>query len=308
MLLNEKAFIELSEHINDFENGRSSHWRHEQKKFSFDLNSFNDVGPMGTFSKSQGMIPTIAHFVLQLPFRLYGIRFKHFRRIDMMARSIAARQNRQYDLDLLRHTLTLAFLRKYLDLENTIDPFCVIGDGYANMSSIILGSIPESRVIIVNLNKSLMVDLICLKKGLPNLNFVLVRSREELDEALKTDNVRAILIGADNAGILENISLSVAINIESMMEMDPPIIEEYFRLLRSGSQTKTAFYCCNLEQKKFSGEGVSKFFDYPWRESDEILVDDTCPWTKFRYGNTPPFYTRRDQDLHRLIFLTNSDQ
>jgi len=308
MLLNGQAFDELGVHVDDIENGRSSHWRHEQNNFKFDQNSFSDVGPMGTFSTSQGIGPTIAHFLLQLPFRLFGFRFKHFASIDKTARSITRRQGRQYDLDMLRHTLTLAFLRTHMDLNNTTDPICVIGDGYANMSSVILGSMPQSRVIIVNLNKSLIVDLICLRKGFPDLNYALARSSEELGEALLADNIRVIAISADNAGILKNASLSLAINIESMMEMDPPVIEEYFRLLRSGRTEKVAFYCCNLEHKQFSGEGVSDFFKYPWRDNDEILVHETCPWTKFRYGNVPPFFTRRAPDLHRLVYLEKLDQ
>ena len=304
MLLNETAFNALSARADDFEEGRSSHWRHEQNNFKFDQNSFSDVGPMGTFSQAQGLVPTIAHFVLQLPFRLYGLRFRHFISIDKTARTITRRQGRQYDLDMLRHTLTLAFLRAHLELENTTDPICIIGDGYANMSSVIIGSMPQSRAILVNLNKSLIVDLICLRKAFPDLSFALVKSPEELGEALSMDNLRVIAISANNAGVLEDAGFSLAINIESMMEMDPPVIEEYFRILRSGSKEHSAFYCCNQEHKQFSGDGTSNFFDYPWRDTDEILVDGTCPWTKFRYGNALPFFTRRTPDLHRLIYLS----
>lgn len=303
MLLNEEAFKALSARVDDFEEGRSSHWRHEQNSFIFDEDSFSGVGPMGTFSQSRGLTPSVAHFLLQLPFRLYGLRFRRFVAIDKTARTITRSQGRQYDLDMLRHTLTLAFLCAHLDLDNATDPVCIIGDGYANMSSVILGSIPQSRVVLVNLNKSLIVDTICLKKAFPELGFALVSSPEELAEALSMDSLRIILISANNAGMLEGASFSLAINIESMMEMDPSVIEEYFRILRSGGKEKLAFYCCNLERKKFSGDGTSSFFDYPWRDADEILVDGTCPWTKFRYGNTPPFFARRTPDLHRLVYL-----
>jgi len=306
MLLNDDAFNEVASHVDDFEEGRSSHWTHEQKTFRFDKDSFSDVGPMGTFSQSQGLVPTVAHFFFQLPFRLIGLRYKHFLSIDGIARRIAKAQNRQYDLDLLRHVLTLAFLRKHLNLETETDPICIIGDGYANMASVILGALPKSRVILVNLNKSLIVDLVCLRKAFSEINCALARTPEELDEALSSENVRVVAIGANDAGILTGNNLSLAINIESMMEMDPPIIQEYFDLLRSCPGGKTAFYCCNQEFKQFSGEGTSNFHEYPWSKEDEILHHGLCHWTIFRYGNTPPFYSRRVPDLHRLVYLNNS--
>lgn len=75
MLLNEDAFDELVSRLDDFEEGRSSHWQHEQNQFSYDQESFHDVGPMGTFSTASGIVPTVAHFVFQLPFRLLGVTF-----------------------------------------------------------------------------------------------------------------------------------------------------------------------------------------------------------------------------------------
>ena len=304
MLLNDDAFDEIASRVDDYEQGRSSHWKHEQNAFTFDKDFFSDVGPMGTFSQSQGLVPTLAHFVFQIPFRLMGLRYKYFFTIDRAARRVANMQKRQYDMDLMRHVLTLAFLRTHLDLENKTNPICIIGDGYANMASVILASLPKSRVIIVNLNKSLIVDLVCLRKAFPDLNCALARTPEEFAEAISTDSVRVIAVGANDAGILGGEKLALSINIESMMEMDQPIIESYFNIMRSGPGKMTIFYCCNLEHKQFSGEGTSNFYDYPWRDDDEIIVHEIAPWTKFRYGNTFPFYNRRAEALHRLVHLT----
>lgn len=306
MLLNDAAFDKLSSRVEEFEGGRSSHWRHEQTAFTFDQNAFSGVGPMGTFSQSKGLLKTAAHYFFQIPFRLYGQRYKNFRHIDQVARQIANRQGRQYDLDLLRHTLTLAFLQTHLELQKKKNTICVIGDGFANMSSVILGATPQNKVILVNLVKSLIVDLICMRKAFPDLTYALVDTPEGLLEAMQNDDVQAILIGANNADILTGADLDLAINIESMMEMSPSIIQDYFDILRSGHKSKIAFYCCNLEFKQFSGEGTSNFFEYPWQAADDILIHETCPWTIFRYGNTPPFYAKRDKDLHRLVYLQSS--
>jgi putative sugar O-methyltransferase len=255
-----------------------------------------------------GLVPTLAHYILQIPFRIFAWRFKQFSAIDKVARNIARCQNRQYDLDLLRHTLTLAFLEKHLTPDYATSPVCIIGDGYANMSSVILGHAPQSRVVLVNLAKSLMVDLVCLKKAFPEETHALVRTKQELQQALYETDIRIILICANDAQILKGTDLSLAINIESMMEMDPPIIEMYFDLLRSTPKGNLPFYCCNLEHKQFSGEGTSCFHDYPWQDTDEILVHELCPWTKYRYGNTPPFFSKRTPDLHRLAYLCRAEK
>jgi len=308
LLTNGAAFDELAAALDAYEEGRSSHWRHEQNAFDFSEGSFSGVGPMGTFSQSQGAIATIAHLIFQIPFRLFGLRYRHFLSIDKAARKTARRQGRQYDLDLLRHTLTLGFLRKHLDLEQERAPVCIIGDGYANMSSVVLGSLPNSRVILVNLAKSLMVDLICLQQAFPGESYALVRTAGELARAIDDPMLRIILVGANDAPILAGADISLAINIESMMEMDSPIIQSYFDLLRSTSRGTLPFYCCNLEHKIFSGEGTSNFYDYPWQNTDTILVHGVCPWTKIRYGNTPPFFARRIPDLHRLVYLSRPEQ
>lgn len=305
MLLNKDAFDEVSARINDFEEGRSSHWRHEQNAFEFDETSFSDVGPIGTFSTSSGVVPTVAHFVFQIPYRLYGLGYRYFLPISRAARAIARRQSRQYDLDLLRHVLTLAFLRKHMGKKILDGPICIIGDGYANMASVILATMPESKVILVNLNKTLLVDLICLRRGFPEIDYALARSQAELDEALNS-GIRVIAVSANDASILRGKQMALSINIESMMEMDPPIIAEYFDIIRSAPGDGAMFYCCNQEFKRFSGEGTSNFHEYPWQDDDQILVDGVCTWTKIRYGNTFPFYGRRRPDLHRLVNLKTS--
>jgi len=189
-----------------------------------------------------------------------------------------------------------------MDIEQSRAPVCIIGNGYANMSSVILGSMPISRVILVNLAKSLMVDLICLKKAFPETIYALVYSVDDLSKALADSKIRIILVEANNSSILNGADLSLVINIESMMEMDPPVIQAYFDILRSSANKTLPFYCCNLEHKIFSGEGTSNFHDYPW-DDDDILVEGICPWTKVRYGNTPPFFAKREHDLHRLVYL-----
>jgi putative sugar O-methyltransferase len=235
------------------------------------------------------------------------LKYRHFISTDATARKIARRQGRQYDLDLLRHAITLAFFRTHLNIENEPDPMCIIGDGYANMSTVILGALPKSRVILVNLNKTLIVDLICLRKGLPDINYALVRNEQELEEALNIKNIRAIAITADDAQLIEKADISVAVNIESMMEMDPSTTSNYFQYLRNCGGDTTAFYCNNNEEKILPDGTASRFFEYPWHDKDLYLLDERCPWRKYKYGFNPPlFYKRCRHNPHRLAILAKS--
>ena len=175
------------------------------------------------------------------------------------------------------------------------------------MASVILESLPQSKVVLINLAKSLLVDFVCLRKAFPHLKIALVRTRKELEESLFNEEIRATILVANDSDILMGCKFSLAINIESMMEMDPPEIERYFNILRSASDNEMPFYCCNLEKKLFSGgKGSSCFYDYPWAEDDKIILHETCPWTRIRYGNTFPFIFKREADLHRLTILKQS--
>ena len=92
-----------------------------------------------------------------------------------------------------------------------------------------------------------------------------------------------------------------------MQEMDPPVIEGYFRILRRNQADRTLFYCCNKALKKFKDGPEIRFDGYPWHADDEILVDGISPWSQVFYSKTPPFWHRRaggDRATpHRLVYL-----
>ena len=70
------------------------------------------IGPIGAVSIKVAFPYKIMHWILQIPFRLMGIKLKGFWAIDKMAKGIAERQGRAYDCDLMRHTLTMAMLKE----------------------------------------------------------------------------------------------------------------------------------------------------------------------------------------------------
>jgi len=315
MLINEQAIEEVARRLDRIDTSASSHWRlddrdraeHPLKKdpfaFTYGPDGFAAIGPIGAISTKRGPAYRLAHRLLQVPTRAIGRRFATFAGIDRTAAAIAERQGRVYDKDLLRHALTLALLRRHLDLETETDPIAVIGDGFANMASLILACLPTSRVILVNLTKALLVDMAFAFKVLPGAGMALVRDGREMDEAMRRTDVRVFAVGADSAPLLADVPVALGINILSMMEMDPPVTKAYFDILRRCPRARAAFYCCNRIEKRLPDGTITRFFDYPWDPEDEILVDEPSPWDRFGYHGRPPFYYRNNPIHHRLVWL-----
>lgn len=318
MLVNEEAILEVARQSDRVDDGASSHWRlygqdlgeHPLKNDPFSLTygaeGFRAIGPIGAISNKTGLAHRVAHRLLQIPNRNLGRKFKEFRRIDRAAASIAERQGRVYDKDLLRHSLTLALLRDRLDLALERDPIAVIGDGFANMTSLLLANLPLSRVVLVNLTKTLLVDLAFAFNAFPKAGIALVRNAGEMDEAMARTDIRVIAIGADDAGLLAGVLIALAINILSMMEMNPPVTKMYFDALRQCPRQSTAFYCCNRVEKRLPDGTITRFFEYPWDRDDEILLDEPTPWDKYGYHGRPPFYYRNNPVQHRLVWLNKA--
>jgi len=280
MLINEQAIEEVARHSDEIDESASSHWRlddrhrgeHPLKKdpfnFTYGPEGFAAIGPIGSISTKRGPAYRLAHSLLQIRARAIGRRFPTFARIDRTAALIAERQGRAYDKDLLRHALTLAFLCRHLDLETETDPIAVIGDGFANMASLLLACLPNSRVILVNLTKALLVDMAFVFKAFPGAGMALVRDGGDFDEAMRRTDIRVFAVRANSALLLANVPVALGVNILSMMEMDPPVTNVYFDVLRRCPRARTAFYCCNRVEKRLPDGTVTRFFDYPWDPMD----------------------------------------
>jgi hypothetical protein len=314
MLINERAIEEVARNCDTVDAGTSSHWRlidgggeHPLKKdpfnFTYGPEGFAAIGPIGAISTKRGPAHRLAHRLLQAPLRAIGRRFAAFPAIDRVAAEIAERQGRVYDKDLLRHALTLALLRRHLDLEDEADPIAVIGDGFANMASLILACLPNSRLILVNLAKTLLIDMAFAFKALPGAGMALVRDAGEMGEAMARSDIRVLAVGADSAQLIASAPVALGINIQSMMEMDPPVTAAYFDVLRRCPRAQTALYCCNRVEKTLPDGTVTRFADYPWHPEDEVLVDGPSPWDRFGYHGRPPFYYRNQPIRHRLAWL-----
>ena len=302
----------LSTQLLERDSGESSHWRKYHSSFKFSEGVFSGLHGFG----GNGVRwHTPFHRLLQYPFRKMGQKFSQFKVIDKTAFLITGSQRRAYDIDVLRQTLTVTFLRETIPAVLSPSSMgCVIGDGFALTTSLLLETNSAKCVVMVNLTKTLLVDLWSLKEWMGVSNFDsqvrLVTDEDSLLEVLAEQEssaslVKIIAIQAKDHHLIKKCPVDYSINIASMQEMDPQIIEEYFSDLRSAVvNNEMYFYCANREEKLLPDGVVTRFSEYPWLKEDEIKVDELCPWHQFYYNHMPPFYHPYDGAIrHRLVKL-----
>ena len=119
---------------------------------------------------------------------------------------------------------------------------------------------------------------------------------------MQLSSSQLVFIEAENYSLLENLEVDLFINIASMQEMNPKVIDNYFKYMRSSKKSPCYFYCCNRLEKELPDGTITKFINYPWEDSDYVLIDDLCPLYQKFISSKPPFF--RDYDgptQHRLI-------
>jgi hypothetical protein len=292
----------------------SSHWKKYHSDFRFlGKEGFEGLHGFGGSGKPYKGLRRVMTSWLQRRFRKMG--GSKFKGIDRLAAEMVAREHRAYDLDVLRQALTVSFLKEQIpDLFTSVSTSCVIGDGFGSLTSLMLASDFSDRVVLVNLTKTLLVDLWFLQ-----LWFGLEAFESQVD--LVTDEVgllralakpatnefnkkRVIAIQASDHQLLRQCPVDIVLNIASMQEMDLSVITTYFDDMRViASRRKLFFYCCNREEKILPDGAVIRFSEYPWCTSDQVIVDELCPWHQQYYTAMPPFFRSYD-GLHRHRLVT----
>lgn len=294
----------LIDKIQDEDPAASSHWKKYHSSFDFTGSGFTGLLGFGGISLPYRGLKLWLHTVLQKRICAFGKEFPEFKSIEIITKDILRKQNRAYNQDVIRQVLTASFLRKNVPNKLSSDKtILVIGDGFASMTSILLANNFAGTIILVNLNKTLLVDLWYLKLWLKELEFEetvsLVTANEDIQELFRKDlkpkQKRIISIQASNHELLKDCPVDLAINIASMQEMNPGIIEEYFSDMRHiAKKNDFTFYCCNREQKTLPDGTITCFENYPWKQEDEIIVNELCPWYQQYYRLIPPFYHQFD--------------
>jgi hypothetical protein len=293
----EILYFDYYENFKDYSNNTSSHW----KRYG-ELQRVKKIGTVykligsgfGDFSER-----SLLRLLVDVPTKVYlfNLNKSCSQKILEGTHWVANKQKRRFSYDLSRMALTLDLLsKKILDLKNKT--FCVIGDGYGSLGCLIKKIYPNSKIIYVNLGRTLFFDFYYSKKCFPELKHSLIRSNQynlSTDfNYIEAEYFKKIFFTSD-----------IFINIASMQEMNYEEISSYFNAIRNQG-IDSWFYCCNRVSKTLPDGSVINFSEYGWDDNDEIIIDELCPWQQSFPINWPPFSKKFDGPIkHRLIKLKN---
>lgn len=215
------------------------------------------------------------------------------RRIVGIARSLAEKVGRMFSYDVARMILSCELIIRNTSGLDGIT-IAIIGDGYGFLGGLLKAINPSVRIIFINLGRTLLFDVFYSFLAYPRCGHKLIVGHDNSPPVdftyIEAELVNEIKVCAD-----------LFINIASMQEMDAEAIATYFRIIRSQSHT-TLFYCCNRTQKSLPDGSVTKFSEYGWLDSDEVIIDELCPWHQIAPMNRPPFIYKFDGPIqHRLV-------
>ena len=236
---------------------------------------------------------TFLNSTLELPISIYLaiVLWRKLKRNTFMKTWCYTKNTGQiFGYDITRMALTVDFLQREIgNLDGKT--FCLIGDGYGRLGSLLKEVYPTSRIIYINLGKTLLFDYIYSLKAHPCSQHLLKR----VDSESFADFT---YIEAESYQKWK-IEANVFINIASMQEMNFDVIFDYFSLIKS-QPSGTYFYCANRISKTLPDGSVIKFHEYPWKDL-EILKDELCPWYQKFPSLRPPFLRKFDGPIqHRL--------
>ena len=230
--------------------------------------------------------------------------------LETIAFAVARMSGRRFVFDCAKQALALSEVGKCLSVsmadprpfsQRDVKVACVIGDGYGYCTSLLRRLDPEITVISVNLGRSLFFDVLHSQKCLPAEKPAIITAMEGREDILRAHAL--VFLEAENYRYLSGLPVDLFINITSMQEMDPVVVENYFRYMRESSADRVHFYCINRIEKRLPDGTLVKFADYPWNDS-RLLMDELCPWHQVYPASGIPMWRKFDgPHQHRMARL-----
>lgn len=307
MIKGEIIISKLSNTIYKKETVSSSHWNKYHENFRYELNSLKGVEGFGHINKNYGFFSDFIHKVFQTKYRNISSKSSFFKQIDLSASEISKSQKRANNLDVLRQTLTIDFLNQKIDFKK-INRTLIIGDGFGTMTTLLMENKLSKQIFLVNLRKTLLVDLLYLKIIIGDKRFeeevILLDNKNDVTK-IKA-NHKVIAIEAENYNILRVIDKDLVLNIASFQEMDLVVIKNYFKFLYTQKNKSFYFYLCNREEKFLPDGSLIRFKDYPFKTKDLLIIDELCPWHQDFYTFRPPFKRLYDGPTRHQLRIVNN--
>lgn len=215
---------------------------------------------------------TIGSYLVKLPDK------KEICSLVKTSRGVTKKMGLFFTYDAYRQTCPLLLIRRHLKERKRINVI-IIGDGYGFLSLLIKEIYPESRILLVDIGRTLLLQAYYCGKAHPDAAHYLVTPSAEL--VPYQPDYDFVYCPAENLRLLDSFSFDLAVNIASMQEMNEETLEAYFSYLRQHLVSQNLFYCCNRESKELLAGEVVEFMKYPWSENDTHLVDEYCPWYSY---------------------------
>lgn len=293
----------LSNFLETKEKTRSSHWEKYHSKFQYKDGVLSGLEGFGTNNKPLRGFNKIIYEILLKRYTKFRVDINSFKEIKKAALEITVKQNRALDLDVIRHCLTIDFLKSKINLNNKKN-IVIIGDGWGILTSLLLKLDIVKRVILINLNRTLLVDLIYTKLVLPQIvnNSILVENTNEIS---KIGKEKLVVLRADNYELLSFFDKDLVINITSFQEMNIDVVNNYIKFLEANKR-QFYLYHCNRKEKILPDGSATKISDFKFGSNREEIVNEICPWHKDFITKKPPFIKKFDGEIiHQLISLNN---
>ena len=234
-------------------------------------------------------------------------------RMHRLAQKVSRSMGLDPTFDVFRQSCTVDLLKRTIpeEMRNTRMRFLMIGDGFGVLAALFKAVFPNSTIFLVDLGTTLLFQSYYCGKAYPDSVHVLV---DDLDHP---DDADFVYCPAENLDMLDQIKFHGAVNISSMAEMMTSTIERYFEFFRNHFEDNNLFYCCNRDLKILVGGERTEFYQYPWSEEDEHLVDTVCPWYGYHIGWTfrknhitrvpVPFINVHNKIFHRLTRISTTN-
>lgn len=162
-----------------------------------------------------------------------------------------------------------------------------IGPGTGLLALAMKLLLPNSALVLVDLPETLAFSSVFLTTVLPESRFLFLDGYER--EPGSWPEYDFILIPPESARRLPAASMDLAINTDSMQEMDLSAIREYFSLFRRLLRAPALFYSSN-RMEKWIGSTTNRLADYPYIDGDRDLFSrenafmrQRWIWKKFHY-------------------------
>lgn len=280
----------------------SSHWKnigaHEAQEATDGSVILNGFG-FGTF-RPFSPIKALLHMhesLMAIIICFLNINNKY---LLLSALKVGFKSKRIIDFDLIKQAIALDYILQKIPTEK-LDftkkkTVCIIGDGYSSMGSLIKILFPETRIVFINLGKTILFDLHYFNKIFQFENYEIINTSEDI----KADTRNNLFIPAENYQAIEKLEIDLFINIASMQEMDLETINNYFKFIRASKSKVKYFYCCN-RHKKILPDGTQIIFEkYPWNNC-EFISNENCHWYDREPISRPPFLRKFDGTFQQAI-------